>query len=284
MLLYIFHKQQHARNTFLSLEDLILTAKSKMKMSHATNITKKRVREELKLVFGDAAESMIKILEFGHNFIKLFRSKTRLKREHISHIDEMAELIRSWKNENQTQKRKEHNLNFRSKLVYGLNDDFLSTFEAMTRIFYESLMSGISIIPNSISQNPVENLFSLIRSFCGSISNPTLQQCETALRVIIFLQDVSPSSCSLSYQKDTITFNESDTEYFEKRLNKLKDKHKDLPVLLSLVHIELESILDVITRIVKAVQRKKKYSVKDESKVLQDIVFTAYTLCNSDNL
>jgi len=149
---------------------------------------------------------------------------------------------------------------------------------------------GIKIIPRTISQNPVENLFSLLRSFCGSISNPSFQQTVTALSSVIQMKETSINTKSSSYCVDRkgISYSDSDVSALEKRHQKLKNrepasKRRRFPLFIT-DNLAFEDIQVPANRISLAIQRKKKFQLNDSSSVLNDMILFATRAANTRNL
>lgn len=290
-------QRDSARASLLNPEDVVLTSRSKMKTTHARNVMKPVVRQALLKKFGGDVKPFCEALKIGYLLLEIFRSHNPFKLDNdknIQSIENIRQFFRDWRKEDHTEFKRDNPkcTSHSYKLHSGIYTDMEHTCNSLLGLYTEARDNGIKIIPRTISQNPVENLFSLIRSFCGSISNPTLQQAIGALSSIINLQSFKGTTKGASYSLDTVknySARDAIASRHEKLTKTMEEFHKDL---------KFDSITDelilhrqklggdvsvVIQRIALGIPRKKNFKVKEGSTVLLEMVQYAFERSNDSN-
>jgi len=213
------------RNVILSKSDVFLTDSTKMKTTHVSRILKPSVLQGLERTFGDDAESLITLLKNMDDFLFVFRHWMPLGIEdsdgRIEKIKNVQSFFRSWREEKQSKLRQDLGIakQKKTKLHHGIFNDINISITSLLSLFEEAKSNQITIIPRTISQNPLENIFCLIRQFCGCIRNPSIREVVGAITGIVHTKNFKINSKSSSYEVDNQVdwFSSEDKNSFEKR-------------------------------------------------------------------
>lgn len=281
LILVMNDEQKPMRNTLLRTEDVILNDKTKMKTTYANNITKSNVRQQLQETFGSDANTFCELLEAMNDFLFVFRHWMPLgldKESRITKIEKVKQFFYNWKHESQTDIKKNLGINHKTKLNPGLFNDILITITSFLSFYQEAKGNNITIIPRTISQNPVENIFCLIRQFSGGIRNPSIREVVGAISGIVHTERIGIISKSTSYEVDSDSqwFNNLDSSVFEERnkflstleINKNKKIYFEPNQLMT-----KEDYLTPIKRISASIMKKKRFEMKRGSSILEHIIF-----------
>lgn len=269
------------RNILLSQSDLILTPKTKMTTSKVTKVLRPNVREGLQRKFGDDSESLVEVLKIMDDFLFVFRHWMPFNLDNDSRIDtikHVQEFFRKWREEEQTQLKSNLSIGHKTKLLPGIYKDIDITITSLINLYEEAKSYKITIIPRTISQNPVENIFCLIRQFCGGIHNPSIREVIGALTGIVATKNLTINSKSSSYQvNNTDWFGDADLETYSKRnsiLDKIPSKNKKI-FLSENTNLKIEDFKPALDRIASSVLHKKKFEMKVQQSdpILQRIIF-----------
>ena len=147
-------------------------------------------------------------------------------------------------------------------------------------MFEKSQKQNILIIPRTISQNPCENLFRVIRMSNGSISNPNLVMVTATLNSIIRNNQFKIGlSKSANYSADWQPLGIAKARVICHAANKIQ------PHPIELVRTPIsEEITAQASRIVNGVERRKKFTLIEGSQFLKQLVQWLFEHINLKNL
>uniref|UniRef100_A0A6U0L6E0 Uncharacterized protein n=1 Tax=Percolomonas cosmopolitus TaxID=63605 RepID=A0A6U0L6E0_9EUKA len=294
IILFLEDLQVPVRAHLLRGEDVYLSSKSKMKTTHASNVFRPLIAMALVDRFGSGTTAFAQLIMVMHRFLSIFRSPIPLgfnseKDRRVKDLLTITSFFTQWKAEKHAELKQKLGISddkISQKPHHGILRDLMQNCGGLHQLWEEAREEGVHIIPRSISQNPVENLFALLRAFSRGNDNPTVSQCRSALSTIVHSKSSKAQSKSMAYESTELHFDEQDISGIQMRHTKLvQEQKRNIAHELHRENHEWssKSFAGTMKRIAFAGRKKLSFTVKNDDILIQLTRFVV-SVCNAQNI